>query len=105
MADDAGWRHAPEASHLALLEAVPGTDLVDAAYRAAVAEHHLWHEFGDSMLFLPRSVGDAARPPREHAAWAWMLRPPATRGCRGRRARRPQHHRPQHRPRLRLRDR
>jgi S-adenosylmethionine:tRNA ribosyltransferase-isomerase len=49
--------HAPEASHLQLLEAVAGPDLVDAAYRAAVAEHYLWHEFGDAMLFLP------GRPP------------------------------------------
>jgi S-adenosylmethionine:tRNA ribosyltransferase-isomerase len=45
--------HAPEASHLRLLEAVAGTELVAAAYRAAVAGHYLWHEFGDSMLFLP----------------------------------------------------
>jgi S-adenosylmethionine:tRNA ribosyltransferase-isomerase len=45
--------HAPEASHLQLLAAVAGVDLVDQAYRSAVAEHLLWHEFGDSMLFLP----------------------------------------------------
>jgi S-adenosylmethionine:tRNA ribosyltransferase-isomerase len=45
--------HAPEASHLQLLEAVAGRALVDAAYRAAVAERYLWHEFGDAMLFLP----------------------------------------------------
>ncbi|HVD26924.1 MAG TPA: S-adenosylmethionine:tRNA ribosyltransferase-isomerase [Mycobacteriales bacterium] len=45
--------HAPEASHLQLLEAVAGPDLVDAAYRRAVGEHYLWHEFGDSMIFLP----------------------------------------------------
>jgi S-adenosylmethionine:tRNA ribosyltransferase-isomerase len=45
--------HAPEASHLRLLEAVAGPDLVDAAYRAALDAHYLWHEFGDSMLFLP----------------------------------------------------
>ncbi|MGY1806033.1 S-adenosylmethionine:tRNA ribosyltransferase-isomerase [Blastococcus sp. SYSU D00669] len=45
--------HAPEASHLRLLEAVAGPQLVAAAYRAAVAGHYLWHEFGDSMLFLP----------------------------------------------------
>jgi S-adenosylmethionine:tRNA ribosyltransferase-isomerase len=45
--------HAPEASHLQLLEAVAGHDLVAAAYRAAVAGRYLWHEFGDSMLFLP----------------------------------------------------
>ena len=45
--------HAPEASHLRLLEAVAGADLVRRAYDAALAEHYLWHEFGDSMLFLP----------------------------------------------------
>jgi S-adenosylmethionine:tRNA ribosyltransferase-isomerase len=45
--------HEPEASHLQLLAAVAGVGLVDAAYRAAVTGHLLWHEFGDSMLFLP----------------------------------------------------
>lgn len=45
--------HAPEASHLELLVAVAGEAPVAAAYRAALAEHYLWHEFGDSMLFLP----------------------------------------------------
>ena len=45
--------HAPEASHLLLLEAVAGAELVREAYAAAVAERYLWHEFGDSMLFLP----------------------------------------------------
>jgi len=45
--------HAPEASHLQLLDAVVGPELVDAAYRAAVAEGYLWHEFGDSTLLLP----------------------------------------------------
>jgi S-adenosylmethionine:tRNA ribosyltransferase-isomerase len=45
--------HEPEASHLQLLEAVAGPELVMAAYDRAVAEHYRWHEFGDSMLFLP----------------------------------------------------
>jgi S-adenosylmethionine:tRNA ribosyltransferase-isomerase len=45
--------HEPGASHLRLLEAVAGADLVRRAYDAALAEHYLWHEFGDSMLFLP----------------------------------------------------
>jgi S-adenosylmethionine:tRNA ribosyltransferase-isomerase len=45
--------HEPEASHLLLLEAVAGADLVAAAYDVAVASGYLWHEFGDSMLFLP----------------------------------------------------
>jgi S-adenosylmethionine:tRNA ribosyltransferase-isomerase len=45
--------HAPEASHLQLLEAVAGAELVARAYEEAVAARYLWHEFGDSMLFLP----------------------------------------------------
>jgi S-adenosylmethionine:tRNA ribosyltransferase-isomerase len=45
--------HAPEASHLQLLAAVAGSDLVEEAYRKAVDGRLLWHEFGDSMLFLP----------------------------------------------------
>lgn len=49
-----GW-HAPEASHLALLEAVAGPDRVAAAYRAALEGGYLWHEFGDSCLLLPGS--------------------------------------------------
>lgn len=48
-----GW-HAPEASHLLLLEAVAGRDLVQRAYDAALAEGYLWHEFGDSCLLLPQ---------------------------------------------------
>ncbi|GAB2966898.1 S-adenosylmethionine:tRNA ribosyltransferase-isomerase [Amycolatopsis acidiphila] len=45
--------HVPEASHLLLLEAVAGRRLVEAAYAAAVERRYLWHEFGDSTLFLP----------------------------------------------------
>jgi S-adenosylmethionine:tRNA ribosyltransferase-isomerase len=47
-----GW-HAPDASHLLLLEAMAGADLVAEAYAAALAEGYLWHEFGDSCLLLP----------------------------------------------------
>lgn len=47
-----GW-HAPGASHLKLLEAVAGTDLVARAYAAALPARYLWHEFGDSCLLLP----------------------------------------------------
>jgi S-adenosylmethionine:tRNA ribosyltransferase-isomerase len=47
-----GW-HAPGASHLSLLQAVAGADLVGAAYDEAVANGYLWHEFGDSCLLLP----------------------------------------------------
>jgi S-adenosylmethionine:tRNA ribosyltransferase-isomerase len=45
--------HPPEATHLVMLEAVAGASLVADAYAAAVARGYLWHEFGDSMLFLP----------------------------------------------------
>lgn len=47
-----GW-HEPGASHLRLLEAVAGHDLVERAYAAALDAHYLWHEFGDSCLLLP----------------------------------------------------
>jgi S-adenosylmethionine:tRNA ribosyltransferase-isomerase len=46
--------HAPEASHLLLLEAVAGAEVVQRAYDAAVAERYLWHEFGDVSLLLRR---------------------------------------------------
>lgn len=46
--------HAPEASHLLLLEAVAGRSLVQAAYDAAVERRYLWHEFGDVSLLLRR---------------------------------------------------
>jgi S-adenosylmethionine:tRNA ribosyltransferase-isomerase len=47
-----GW-HAPGASHLRLLEAVAGAELVDRAYQEALRARYLWHEFGDSCLLLP----------------------------------------------------
>ncbi len=47
-----GW-HEPQASHLALLEAVAGRPLLQASYREALEEGYLWHEFGDSHLILP----------------------------------------------------
>ena len=46
-----GW-HEPAASHLAMLEAIAGPQLVAASYQAALAEGYLWHEFGDSHLVL-----------------------------------------------------
>ncbi|MFL6238597.1 MAG: S-adenosylmethionine:tRNA ribosyltransferase-isomerase [Actinomycetes bacterium] len=47
-----GW-HEPGASHLHLLTAVAGADLVQRAYDEALAAGYLWHEFGDSCLLLP----------------------------------------------------
>ena len=46
-----GW-HDVGASHLLLLEAVVGPDVVAMAYREAVERRYLWHEFGDSALLL-----------------------------------------------------
>jgi len=53
--------HEPEASHLLLLEEVAGRDLVQRAYDEAVQHRYLWHEFGDSMLFLPDCAGELRR--------------------------------------------
>src|SRR5262249_41499280 len=44
---------APQASHLELLRAAAGPDLLERSYRAAAAERYLWHEFGDVHLILP----------------------------------------------------
>ena len=47
-----GW-HEPRASHLLMLEAVAGRELLEISYRAALQEKYLWHEFGDLHLLLP----------------------------------------------------
>ena len=47
-----GW-HEPEASHLLMLEAVAGRDLLARSYDASLAEGYLWHEFGDVHLIVP----------------------------------------------------
>ena len=47
-----GW-HEPHASHLAMIEAVAGRELLGMSYGAALEEGYLWHEFGDSQLILP----------------------------------------------------
>jgi S-adenosylmethionine:tRNA ribosyltransferase-isomerase len=47
-----GW-HEREASHLQLLEAAAGGELLDRSYRAAIAHGYRWHEFGDVHLILP----------------------------------------------------
>jgi S-adenosylmethionine:tRNA ribosyltransferase-isomerase len=47
-----GW-HEPESSHLQMLEAVAGPELLRRSYCAARAHGYLWHEFGDVHLILP----------------------------------------------------
>jgi S-adenosylmethionine:tRNA ribosyltransferase-isomerase len=46
-----GW-HEPDASHLQLLEAIAGPELLERSYQAALERGYLWHEFGDSHLLL-----------------------------------------------------
>jgi S-adenosylmethionine:tRNA ribosyltransferase-isomerase len=46
-----GW-HEPDASHLLMLEAVGGRDLIERSYDAALTAGYRWHEFGDSHLIL-----------------------------------------------------
>jgi S-adenosylmethionine:tRNA ribosyltransferase-isomerase len=46
-----GW-HEPESSHLLMLQAFATTEALTAAYRTALDEGFLWHEFGDSHLIL-----------------------------------------------------
>ena len=45
--------HEPEASHLAILEALAGVSHLKAAYAEALQGGYLWHEFGDLHLILP----------------------------------------------------
>ncbi|MGI8711985.1 MAG: S-adenosylmethionine:tRNA ribosyltransferase-isomerase [Solirubrobacteraceae bacterium] len=46
-----GW-HEPEASHLLMLAAIAGDELLERSYRSALQNGYLWHEFGDSHLIL-----------------------------------------------------
>jgi S-adenosylmethionine:tRNA ribosyltransferase-isomerase len=47
-----GW-HESESSHLELLEAAAGAELLERSYRAALEHGYRWHEFGDLHLILP----------------------------------------------------
>jgi S-adenosylmethionine:tRNA ribosyltransferase-isomerase len=46
--------HDRDSSHLQLLEAIAGADLLGRVYEEAVEHGYLRHEFGDLMLVLPR---------------------------------------------------
>jgi S-adenosylmethionine:tRNA ribosyltransferase-isomerase len=46
-----GW-HEPSSSHLQLLEAAAGPELLPRSYEAAQAHGYRFHEFGDSHLIL-----------------------------------------------------
>jgi S-adenosylmethionine:tRNA ribosyltransferase-isomerase len=45
--------HEPEASHLRMLAAFHGEDLLQHCYDEALEHRYLWHEFGDVHLLLP----------------------------------------------------
>ena len=47
-----GW-HEPAASHLRLLRAAAGEELLARSYAEALEHGYLWHEFGDVELVLP----------------------------------------------------
>jgi S-adenosylmethionine:tRNA ribosyltransferase-isomerase len=45
--------HEPRSSHLRMLAAFAGLDLLARCYAAAIERGYLWHEFGDLHLLLP----------------------------------------------------
>jgi S-adenosylmethionine:tRNA ribosyltransferase-isomerase len=45
--------HEPRSSHLRMLAAFAGPDLLSRCYEAAITCGYLWHEFGDVHLMLP----------------------------------------------------
>jgi S-adenosylmethionine:tRNA ribosyltransferase-isomerase len=45
--------HEPRSSHLRMLAAFAGPDLLSRCYAAAIDRGYLWHEFGDLHLLLP----------------------------------------------------
>jgi len=45
--------HEPRSSHLRMLAAFGGRDLLGRCYAAAIDRGYLWHEFGDLHLLLP----------------------------------------------------
>ncbi len=45
--------HEPRSSHLRMLAAFAGPELLSSCYQAAIAAGYLWHEFGDVHLLLP----------------------------------------------------
>jgi S-adenosylmethionine:tRNA ribosyltransferase-isomerase len=53
-----GW-HEPRASHLQMLAAIAGDQLLRRSYAAALEHGYLWHEFGDSHLILAAHPLDA----------------------------------------------
>ncbi len=59
--------HDPVTSHLAMLYAIAGQELVRSAYAEAVDRGYLWHEFGDSHLILSASAVAKAQTSSSYA--------------------------------------
>ena len=51
--------HEPQATHLAMLQALAGSEHICRTYREALRERYLWHEFGDLHLIFEdnRKIG------------------------------------------------
>ena len=45
--------HEPRSSHLRMLAAFAGPELLSRCYETAIRSRYLWHEFGDVHLLLP----------------------------------------------------
>jgi S-adenosylmethionine:tRNA-ribosyltransferase-isomerase (queuine synthetase) len=45
--------HEPRSSHLMMLTAIAGAELLEKVYAEALSQGYLWHEFGDLNLLLP----------------------------------------------------
>ena len=55
-----GW-HEPDASHLLMLEAFAGRELLERSYAEALASGYRWHEFGDLHLLAALTDLDCRR--------------------------------------------
>jgi S-adenosylmethionine:tRNA-ribosyltransferase-isomerase (queuine synthetase) len=56
--------HEPRSSHLRMLAAFAGPELLGRCYEEAISSGYLWHEFGDVHLLLPLHLGPHAWPGR-----------------------------------------
>lgn len=48
--------HEPDSTHLSMLLAIAGYEVIKLAYQQALKKGYLWHEFGDLHLILPAAV-------------------------------------------------
>ncbi len=59
--------HDPVTSHLAMLYAIAGQEVIRSAYAEAIKGGYLWHEFGDSHLILVKET-----PERDSIRTSWQ---------------------------------